>query len=141
MTDCRLIRGALAALTLLLLCGGPALAAVYTWEDAAGNTHITSEPPTRGARILHVDGRGAIRAAQVELYTTNWCPYCTKAKDFFRSRGVPFVEYDIEKDAAAAARKRSLDGRGGVPFAVVNGRKIHGYAPEAYARALRVEEP
>lgn len=134
----------LAAFVLLLLVSGPASAAVYTWEDAGGNTHITSEPPPKGARLLNVDGRSAgtaaaakVKAARVELYTTSWCPYCTKAKTFFKSRGVPFVEYDIEKDPAAASRKGKLDSRRGVPFAVVNGQKIHGYDPDGYARALR----
>lgn len=73
---------------------------------------------------------------KVELYTTSWCPYCQSARDFFRSRGIPFTEYDIEKDANAAARKNQLDSRRGVPFAVINGRGIHGYAPAAYERAL-----
>lgn len=131
--------GALALCALLLLCA-PVVASVYTWEDPEGSTHVTSEPPLRGARLLRVTGGDAAQqTAQVELYTTSWCPYCTRARAFFRSRGVSFVEYDIEKDAAAAARKRALGGRGGVPFAVVNGQRIHGYASEAYAKALRME--
>jgi hypothetical protein len=52
------------------------------------------------------------------------------------SRGIPFTAYDIEKDAWAARRKGELDTRGGVPFAVINGQKIHGFSPEAYERAL-----
>ena len=73
---------------------------------------------------------------QVELFTTSWCPYCQKARDFFRSRGIPFTEYDIEKDKNAAARKNQLDRRNGVPFVVINGRGLHGYSSEAYERAL-----
>jgi hypothetical protein len=46
---------------------------------------------------------------KVELYTTSWCPYCKKASNFFRSKGIPFKEYDIEKDKAAARRKKQLD--------------------------------
>ena len=38
-----------------------------------------------------------IKEPKVELYTTSWCPWCKKARAFFRSRGIPFVEYDIEK--------------------------------------------
>jgi len=73
---------------------------------------------------------------KVELYTTSWCPYCERARDFFRSRGIPFTEYDIEKDKNAAARKKQLDKRNGVPFAVINGRGIHGFSAAAYKRAL-----
>jgi len=44
----------------------------------------------------------------VELYTTAWCGYCKKARNFFKERSIPFKEYDIEKDRAAAMRKRKL---------------------------------
>ena len=73
---------------------------------------------------------------KVELYSTSWCYYCQKAREFFRSRGIPFTEYDIEKDKNAAARKKQLDKRNGVPFVVINGRGLHGLSAAAYERAL-----
>jgi len=79
----------------------------------------------------------AAAAPKVELYTTSWCPYCQKARDFFRSRGISFTEYDIEKDKEAALRKRQLDTRNGVPFAIIDGRGIHGYSEAAYEAALK----
>jgi glutaredoxin len=78
----------------------------------------------------------AQNAHSVELYITTWCPYCRKAIAFFQARGIPITVYDIERDAAAAQRKNELDRRRGVPFAVVNGKKIHGYSEAAYLRAL-----
>jgi len=77
-----------------------------------------------------------VRGAKVELYTTSWCPWCRKAKEYFASKGIAFVEYDIEKDEAAARRKKQLDRQNGVPFAVINGKGINGYSEEAYASAL-----
>lgn len=79
----------------------------------------------------------AAAAPRVELYTTSWCPYCQKARDFFRSRGIAFTEYDIEKDREAALRKRRLDNSSGVPFVVIDGRGIHGYSEAAYDTALK----
>lgn len=73
---------------------------------------------------------------QVELYVTSWCPYCRQAIDFFRSRGIYYVVYDIERDDDAARRKKELDPRKGVPFAVINGIKIHGFSEAAYLKAL-----
>ena len=67
---------------------------------------------------------------KVELYITSWCPYSKKAVSFFQSRGIPFVSYDIEKDESAARRKSQLDSKSGVPFAIINGQKIHGYSEE-----------
>lgn len=76
------------------------------------------------------------RSHKVELYSTSWCGYCKKARRFFQSRGIPFKEYDIEKDKSAARRKKELGSGRGVPFAVINGRKIQGYAEAAYESAL-----
>jgi len=72
----------------------------------------------------------------IELYTTIWCPYCKDARNFFRSRGISFSEYDIEKDEEAARRKNDLDGGRGVPFAVICDQKIRGFSTIAYEKAL-----
>lgn len=79
--------------------------------------------------------------AEVELYTTSWCHYCKEARAFFNGRGVPFSEYDIEIDAEAAVRKQEIDGRPGVPLALVNGQAIHGFLPQAYEQALQAGLP
>ena len=60
---------------------------------------------------------------KVELYITSWCPYSKKAVNFFQSRGIPFVSYDIEKDESAAQRKNRLDSKSGVPFLCSMGKK------------------
>ena len=78
-----------------------------------------------------------VKKPKVELYTTSWCPWCKKAKAFFRSRKIAFVEYDIEKDKEAARRKAQIDRQKGVPFAVINGKGISGYNETAYINALK----
>jgi glutaredoxin 3 len=35
--------------------------------------------------------------AQVEIYTTMWCPYCSRAKALLERKGVAFVEIDINE--------------------------------------------
>ena len=74
---------------------------------------------------------------QVELYVTSWCPYCKQAENFFRTQGIPFTAYDIEKDSSAAQRKEQLDGSKGVPLAIINGQIIRGFSAEAYREALQ----
>jgi glutaredoxin len=73
----------------------------------------------------------------VEIYETSWCVYCKKARDFFRSKGIDFVTYDIEKDRQAAQRMQSFTNRMAVPFVVINGQGIAGYSVAAYEQALQ----
>ncbi len=147
----------LAAAILALALQGIAGAAIYRWVDENGVISFRDTPPPENpekAQIIDVaplpsagttpvSARGAVTAVRpgatapkVELYVTSWCPYCKKAENFFRAQGIPFTVYDVEKDSAAARRKSELDGRKGVPFAVVNGQKIHGYSEAAYRQAL-----
>ena len=81
--------------------------------------------------------RETSRAPEVELYITSWCPHCKRALDFLRSRGIPFDAYDIEKDKNAARRKERLTRESGVPFAIINGKAVHGFSEVAYERALQ----
>jgi glutaredoxin len=74
---------------------------------------------------------------QVEIFTTSWCSYCRQARHFLQSRSISFTEYDIEKDKSAALRRKEMDNRGGVPFAIINGQRILGFSEAAYLKALK----
>ncbi len=74
---------------------------------------------------------------EIELYTTSWCGYCKKARAFLNARGIEFKEYDIEKDKNAAKRHRKLNRRGGIPVAVINGKKIIGFSRASYENVLK----
>lgn len=131
---------AISLLFLVAMLVSPAvLYADFSWVDHNGNTRHTKYPPKpHQVKKYLSDGQAQEKSkAKVDLYVTSWCPYCHKAKAFFQSRGVAVNVYDIEKNKKAAARKRKLDPQRGVPFAVVNGRGIHGYAPEQYLQALK----
>lgn len=79
----------------------------------------------------------ASRAPTVEIYETDWCGYCQKAKNFFRARGIKFTTYDIDKDPRAARRMMTMTNRRAVPFVVINGKPIQGYSEQAYTLALQ----
>jgi glutaredoxin len=74
--------------------------------------------------------------AMVEIYIADWCPYCAQAIKFLKANNIQYVAYNIEKDSRAAERKKELSGRKGVPFAIINGKKIYGFSEETYSRAL-----
>ena len=126
------------------LCFVPMVSAkLYTWIDKSGVTRRTYYPPPsdqvgKRKQTQQVSSSQKRGENVVDLYVTSWCPYCKDAKNFFRSKGINIKVYDIEKDKKAAARKKKLDGSGsGVPFAVVNGKHISGFAPAQYSNALK----
>lgn len=138
---CVLLCGLAILLQVILPTVSPAK--LYTWTDRNGMVRRTYYPPPpdqvrqNSAPEEEAAVQREARDYQVELYVTYWCPYCKKAIQYFQDRGIAFTVYDIEQDQAAAKRKKSLDGRDGVPFAVINGTAVHGYAPEQYAQALQ----
>ncbi|MGE8068919.1 glutaredoxin family protein [Pseudomonas sp. NPDC089569] len=74
--------------------------------------------------------------ARVVLYTTEWCGYCKLTRRFLDQKGIPYREFDIEKDAVARKAYEALGG-GGIPFVDVNGTLIRGYDPDAILAALK----
>jgi len=73
----------------------------------------------------------------VKIYTTSWCGYCKQAKAYLKELGVPYIEYNVEKDPIAQTRKERLAPRSGVPVAVINGRVVRGFNPKTYLAALK----
>ncbi len=66
--------------------------------------------------------------AKVEVYTTTYCPFCTRAKSLLRSKGVAFTEIDVTDDDELRARMVEMaGGRRTVPEIFVNGKIIGGY--------------
>ena len=43
---------------------------------------------------------------KVELYTKVYCPYCERAKELLRIKGVSFAEYVVNGDPARLAEMR-----------------------------------
>ncbi len=64
---------------------------------------------------------------RVLVFTTPTCPWCTRAKGYLRTRGVPFREIDVTRDAAAARDLVRRTGQMGVPVIEIDGRPIVGF--------------
>ncbi len=65
--------------------------------------------------------------AQVIIYTTFYCPYCTAAKALLRAKRVKFEEIDVTDDPARRAEMERLSQRWTVPQIFINGQPIGGY--------------
>lgn len=65
--------------------------------------------------------------AKVELYTTMFCPYCTRARNLLQKKGVSFTDIDVmvddDKREEMIAR---AGGRRTVPQIFIDGRHIGG---------------
>lgn len=69
----------------------------------------------------------AVGADTVTVYTTSTCPWCTRAKDFLRQKGVPFQEKNLELDPAAAQEVMQRSGQMGVPVIIAGDDVIVGF--------------
>ena len=60
-----------------------------------------------------------------ELYGSVRCPYTQEMRDWLELRNLDFVEYDVERDAAAFERMKAFaDGQRSVPVLVEEGRVV-----------------
>jgi glutaredoxin len=68
--------------------------------------------------------QGVINLALV-IYTKPGCPYCQQARDFYNSKGIPFVEFDAQNDRTRRAEMFSFSGGDPtVPCMVDNGKYV-----------------
>lgn len=74
--------------------------------------------------------------SKVLLYGTVSCSFCQKTRAYFDENKIEFVELDVEKSPAAAARHAELGGEG-VPVVIIDKRMIRGYQPEVFQQALQ----
>ena len=140
---------------------GHAMAEMYKWVDKFGITHIQGSPPegspdtSKNKKPRERNPMPGVRLSpaatladdpektseikinpKVELYVTSWCRYSQKAQAYFKTKGVPFTVYDIEKDPNARRRQLEINPTGKVPTVVINGNVIRGYNAEIYDRTL-----
>jgi glutaredoxin 3 len=65
--------------------------------------------------------------AEVEMYTTMFCPYCSRARALLERKGVGFVEIDIAEEPQRRAEMiRRASGRYTVPQIFIDGEHIGG---------------
>ncbi len=139
-------------LALLVLASSTGLyAEIYKWLDVNGNTVYGNKPP-QNAELQKITGKISsfssvnvepfeydtslvtpehIKTKTVIMYSTSWCGYCKKAAKHFRSKGIPFKEYDIEKSKTAAKAYRKLKGSG-VPLILVGKKRMSGFSAKRF---------
>lgn len=67
-------------------------------------------------------------AKEVVIYTTEYCPYCSAAKQLLQSKGVAYKEIDVSDDGDMRRKLVQLSGgRTTVPQIFADGKSIGGY--------------
>jgi len=65
--------------------------------------------------------------AKVEIYSSEWCPFCWRAKNLLTQKGVAFEEINVDGDAELRrAMTERAGGRTTVPQIFIDGEPIGG---------------
>lgn len=76
----------------------------------------------------------------VKIYTTPTCPYCTKAKEYFKRRGVDYTEYNVVQDKEALQEMIKLSGGRSVPVIAAGDEVMIGFDQERLDKILGEEK-
>lgn len=132
----------------LSLLVGTASAQIYKWTDESGRVHFSDVPDeayetetvtveiNSYEHVTYSSVETANSSGRVVMYATSWCPYCRKARGYFRDNGIAFTEYDIEKDARARREYDALGARG-VPVILVGKKRMNGFSAAGFEKLYR----
>lgn len=85
----------------------------------------------RSAHARYVKEQEQEEKQQVIMYSTQWCGYCRKARNYFKEKGILYTEYDIEGSRLAKIEYDQYKGRG-VPLIVVGGKTMRGFSANKF---------
>ena len=135
------------------LSSGPASAGggIYKWVDDNGNVHFSDKPPSEGKASevkIRINSYTSPRitvspfanqtdkaadSKQVVLYSTRWCGYCKKARNYFQKNNIASTEYDVETTEKGKRDYHALGGSS-VPIILVGGKRLNGFSAAAFER-------
>ncbi|HUN53979.1 MAG TPA: glutaredoxin family protein [Smithella sp.] len=136
-----------------------AMADLYKWVDEKGEVQITDYPPPESKNVKNVQvykappenpansqndtdqtlsKDKAEKGKEVILYTKNDCRDCDRAREFLKSKNIPFTEYNMDTDVNAAAQRKKIDDSQDVPFAIIDKSQVFGFSETVYNKALKL---
>jgi len=75
---------------------------------------------------------------KVTVYSTSWCPWCARAKDFLKQNKIAFRDVNVENDPKAAQEMAEKSGQMGVPVIDIDGTIIIGFNEPEIRKALKL---
>ena len=70
------------------------------------------------------------------VYSTISCPWCHKAKEFLKEKGVAYKDVNVGADQEAANEMVEKSGQMGVPVIDIDGKIIVGFDKEELEKVL-----
>ena len=64
---------------------------------------------------------------KVVIYSTPTCPYCRRAKEYFKEKEIDFIDYNVAENREKAQEMIKKSGQMGVPVIVIDGEIIIGF--------------
>jgi glutaredoxin len=138
------------ALCALSVCIPVSAQQIHRWVDADGRVQYTDQPPAgvksspvrsrissySGTPVVSGTASAGATRPEIKMYSTDWCGYCRKARDFFARQGIRYTELDVDKSPAARAEYQRMGARG-VPVILVGTQRMNGYSEERLAAMLK----
>ena len=63
---------------------------------------------------------------KVVMYSTGWCPYCTRARELLKQKGVEIEEVDVDARPEARTEMTARSGRRTVPQIFIGATHVGG---------------
>lgn len=135
------------AILTILACANFAHGEIYKWVDEKGSVHFGDKQPAAmiAEKVdLQINTYTSVsydvsifaKTEEVVMYSASWCKYCKKARRYFISKNISYVEYDIEKDARANERYKKM-GAKGVPVIIYGKKRMNGFSETAFEQLYR----
>ena len=75
---------------------------------------------------------------KVKVYSTKYCAWCSRAKEFLTEHQIAYEELRVDEDAKARDEMIEKSGQMGVPVLDINGTIIIGYDVFRIKKALNI---
>lgn len=73
---------------------------------------------------------------KVTIYTTNICPWCVKAKEFFKENNISYTEKNVQEKPDLANELLEKSGQMSVPVITIDDKVLIGFNKERIKKAL-----
>ncbi|HWA78402.1 MAG TPA: glutaredoxin [Polyangiaceae bacterium] len=117
-----------ATSSALALAGAP---------SASAESPRLPESPNSPTRPTQAALTNAVRATPIVMFSTDWCPVCSRARAFLSANGMSYTERDIDHDERAREELKRRTGKSSIPTLEIDGKLLTpGFSEQAVMAAV-----